>query len=464
MKVGSLFSGVGGIDLAFERAGFTVAWQVEWNKDAQSVLRRHWPHVPLYGDITTVDPAELEPVDVVAFGSPCQDLSVAGKRAGLGGERSGLFYEAIRIIAGVRPSFAVWENVPGALSSNAGRDFAAVLAAFRECGAREIGWRILDAQYCGVPQRRRRIFLVADFGGERASQILFEREGVSGHPPTRCPAGSVVASLLANGAGTSCPGGQGAEPGPYVTQALPMECEVTSLDVRNLNDNGDISGTIQAKTNGGYSLNYINPIVIQDVRGLRDKKQNGIGITEDDLVYTLDATSQHGVAYALRADPGGVGQGHNTNYIVEPTAKMLTARTLLGKGNDSHDDSLETYIPVAHTLRAEGSDASEDGTGRGTPLVPVYGLSDQPISKFGVNIAPTLSTEQSAVTIGMAVRRLMPIETERLQGLPDDHTRWSADGKELSDSARYRLVGNSVAVPVVEWLAIRLKTRMGKDD
>ena len=117
MKVGSLFSGVGGIDLAFERAGFTVAWQVEWNKDAQSVLRRHWPHVPLYGDITTVDPTELDPVDVIAFGSPCQDLSVAGKRAGLGGERSGLFYEAIRIIAVVlrnivRPKCAIRSHEP----------------------------------------------------------------------------------------------------------------------------------------------------------------------------------------------------------------------------------------------------------------------------------------------------------------------------------------------------------------
>lgn len=239
--MGSLFAGIGGFDLAFEQAGFETKWQVEINADAQKVLERHWPMVPKWGDITTVDPTELDPVDVIAFGSPCQGLSVAGKRTGLGGERSGLFYEAIRIIAGVRPSFAVWENVPGAFSSNAGRDFAAVLAAFRECGAREIGWRILDAQYCGVPQRRRRIFLVADFGGERASQILFEREGVSGHPPTRRPAGAVVASLFTNGAGTS--------------------------------------------------------------------RQAGVDSETDFLV---------------------------------------TARTLLGKGNDSHDDSFETYIPVAH--------------------------------------------------------------------------------------------------------------------
>lgn len=117
---------------------------------------------------------------------------------------------------------------------------------------------------------------------------------------------------------------------------------------------------------------------------------------------------------------------------------------------------------IAHTLRGEGCDGSEDGTGRGTPLISVYGLSDQPTPKFGEDIQPTFTAGESgggratAVAVGMAVRRLMPIETERLQGLPDDWSRWGAGGRELSDSARYRLVGNSVAVPAVEWIARRM--------
>lgn len=278
MLIGSLFSGIGGIDLAFEQAGFTVAWQVEIDSAANKILAKHWPNVPRFGDIREVEPEDLTPVDVIAFGSPCTDLSVAGKRAGLKGAQSGLFYEAIRIIQGVRPSLAVWENVPGVFYSNGGRDFGAVLAAFRDSGIRECAWRVLDARYFGVAQRRRRIFLVADFAGERATQILFERESVSGDYQPQYTARDIAPTLFASGAGTE-------------------------------------------RTASAGSESYF---VIVDV-----------------------------------------------------------------------------------------------GTGK--------------------------------------PRRFTPIETERLQGLPDDWTRWDADGSELSDSARYRLIGNSVAVPVVRWIAERMK-------
>lgn len=337
LTVGSLFAGIGGFDLGFEQAAFEPQWQVEWDDHAIRVLEAKWPHVQRYRDIRDVDPAELEPVDVITFGSPCQDLSVAGKRAGLSGERSGLFHEAVRIIAGVRPSVAIWENVPGAFSSHGGRDFAAVLAAFRECGAREFGWRVLDAQYFGVAQRRRRVFLVADFRGHRASKILFEPESLSGHPPTRDEARTVAPTLPASGAGTG---------------------------------------------------------------------RTGNERTEADFCIPM------------------------------------TSRTLLGKTNDSYDESLETYVLSA------------------------FGISNQPTPKFGLDIAPTLDAKESgggrmeAVVTGMAVRRLLPVECERLQGLPDDWTRWDADGKELSDSARYRLIGNAVAVPVARWLAERIKNTL----
>ena len=181
LRVVSLFSGVGGFDLGLERAGMTTVAQVEWDKKCQSVLARHWPDVPRWGDVSEVRGADLPDCDLVAFGSPCQDLSVAGKRAGMveGETRSGLFYEAIRIIKelqhdGRGPAWAIWENVVGALSSNGGRDFGAVLDALADLGAVDIEWRVLDAQFFGVPQRRRRVFVVArlDPGAAGRDEIL----------------------------------------------------------------------------------------------------------------------------------------------------------------------------------------------------------------------------------------------------------------------------------------------------
>lgn len=207
---GELFAGVGGLSLGFEAAGWQPSWHVELDSHCQGVLARHWPGVPLYGDVRTVagghvslaglapsahgrlfghvDAEEssrsvLDPVNCVAFGSPCQDFSTAGTRAGLNGRRSGLFFEALRIIGEMRratttfPRLAVWENVPGALTSNGGRDFGAALDALAELGAVDITWRVVNAQHFGVPQRRRRVFTVADFGGHAAGALHLEPSG-----------------------------------------------------------------------------------------------------------------------------------------------------------------------------------------------------------------------------------------------------------------------------------------------
>lgn len=202
----SLFSGVGGFDLGLEAAGWECVAQVEWDKDCQQVLARHWPDVPRWGDVATVSGAELPAADVVAFGSPCQDLSVAGKRAGLDGNRSGLFFEAIRIIremrdatAGTQPRFVIWENVAGALSSSGGWDFATVIDSLAELGAVDISWRILDARWFGVPQRRRRVFVVADFAGQCAGAIHAEREGLPWNPVARRTEGPVAAAGTGTG-------------------------------------------------------------------------------------------------------------------------------------------------------------------------------------------------------------------------------------------------------------------------
>jgi len=212
IKLGSLFDGSGGFPLAGVLHGIRPVWASEIEPFPIRVTKNRFPQMKHLGSVTDVNGAEIEPVDIITFGSPCQDLSVAGKQKGIhDGERSNLFFEAIRIIKEMRnatanefPRFAVWENVPGAFSSNKGEDFRAVLQAFCEAAGSgihvpmpeknkwapagcvvgdgfSVAWRVYDAQYWGVPQRRKRIYLIADFRSERAGEILFESEGVSGH-------------------------------------------------------------------------------------------------------------------------------------------------------------------------------------------------------------------------------------------------------------------------------------------
>jgi len=176
----SLFAGVGGFDLGFEQAGHTCVGQVEIDKHAQSVLKKHWPDVPLHDDVTTATQWAKEigligKVDIVCGGFPCQDVSVAGKRAGIAGQRSGLFWDAIRFAQEVKAQTIVLENVPGLLSSNNGRDFGVVLTALADAGYRHIEWRILDSQFFGVPQRRRRVFIVGSTRDRSTNPILVEQ-------------------------------------------------------------------------------------------------------------------------------------------------------------------------------------------------------------------------------------------------------------------------------------------------
>ena len=218
MRFGSLFAGVGGFDIGLENAGWECAWQVEWDPHCQQTLAHHWPNVPRWGDVSDVNGAELPPVDVITFGSPCQDLSVAGKRAGLiEGGRSNLFFQATRIIRemkektnGQYPRIAIWENVPGALSSNSGGDFEAVLGEMADLGSYHLEWSVLDAQFFGVPQRRRRVFVIAVLDptiAERSGgQILVvgqsrRRNTPKGKPQRKNPTADVAGCLRSGGDG-----------------------------------------------------------------------------------------------------------------------------------------------------------------------------------------------------------------------------------------------------------------------
>src|SRR5581483_12507885 len=195
MTYGSLFTGIGGFDLGNDRAGFECKWQVEKDKDCQRVLSRHWPNVKRGRLVEEVTLAEYERVDLICGGFPCQDLSVAGQRKGLAGERSGLWHEFHRIIGEFTPSWCVIENVPGLFSSNGGRDFLTVVRGLAELGYC-VAWTVLDSQYAGVAQRRERVFIVGSLGNGSCAEVLFEPESVRGDSPPSRKAGKDVAGTI----------------------------------------------------------------------------------------------------------------------------------------------------------------------------------------------------------------------------------------------------------------------------
>lgn len=244
----SLFSGAGGLDLGLEQAGWQVVAQCEIDPTARAVLARHWPDVPCHDDVTTFDGSVWRGrVDLVAGGSPCQDLSMAGRRAGLDGDRSGLFWEQCRVADESAARWVLWENVAGALSSNGGEDFAAVLwgltgtwpevpaDGWRSAGVcvghrRTAVWRLLDARWFGVAQRRRRVFVVAGPRGECGPQVLLEPESCNGGPRPSAAPGQIVAALTANGVGAGGGADDNAGQAGHLIPSLTTRCGSTLDD------------------------------------------------------------------------------------------------------------------------------------------------------------------------------------------------------------------------------------------
>lgn len=380
--LGSLFDGSGGFPLAGTMCGITPVWSSEIEPFPLRVTAARFPDVKQLGSVLDINGAEIEPVDIITFGSPCQDLSVAGKQNGIHeGERSNLFFEAIRIIkemrdaekrigrtgVDIRPRFAVWENVPGAFSSNKGEDFRDVLEAFasiREDGLAiprpkkwnhagavvghgwSLAWRVYDAQYWGVPQRRKRIYLIADFASERAGEILFEREGLRGDSAEGAAAGEGTAADAEGGAGGSCVAFGWAN-------SIRQTMRVT-----------DSSPPIKASPNGYpatcYALkgNYID----------RDTKQNGVGWREGEM-YVLDATDRHGVCYGVDCRNGTLdeekthtiqGKGNGNGISLNCTPSVCYALSVFTKGRRARDkNDYETWMcrTAANTLNTfENSD------------------------------------------------------------------------------------------------------------
>ena len=381
LTLGSLFDGSGGFPLGGLLAGIMPVWSSEIEPFPVRVTTKRFPHMKHYGDISVLNGAELPPVDIITFGSPCQDMSVAGKRSGLDGSRSSLFYEAIRIIKEMRgatdgkyPRYIVWENVPGAFSSNKGQDFRAVLEEVCKVKDAEVSvpfpgkwenagrimgngysvaWRQFDAQFWGVPQRRKRIYLVADFAGGSAGKILFESEGLSGYSAEGFRSWQTAAGASAEGSG-----------------------ETGSFSVDGYNSSVDeVAATLGV--NCGVSTGRNGVMVLNDQGGSR------MDVTED-MTCTLRAESHHpplvfenhsqdsrytGPQDTVQTILSTFGTGGNNQPFVLETPKTLKIRSGCeggGKGALIQDDLSATlgcnndqtlFVPKAYGICSKGSNS-----------------------------------------------------------------------------------------------------------
>ena len=442
------------------------------------------------GDITQINGAEIETVDVITGGSPCQDLSIAGKRAGLAGARSGLFMEQVRIVkemrehdresgrAGdmVRPRFMVWENVPGAFSSNGGKDFAAVLEEIiriaepeapdievpekgwntwggyhDEVGGRwSVAWRVHDAQYWGVPQRRRRISIVADFGGDTAGEILFERKSVSGY-------------LEESGA---------------ARERLAADAESSAsyaVRIRGGCDGGGKGALVQEDKSGTLGTGNDQTIFCYGISAYESNAMKSSnphsGIYEADTARTLDlnggspACNQGGMAVAA------LDMSHACDVIRECGEVVPALQARMGTGGNQ--------VPLTYQMQGFGdyregdvaSSCKQRDFKDGTDLVCAVDCRN---FREGGETNGTLQAKsnggvsynlQNTVRTGMIVRRLTPTECERLQGFPDHWTdigEWRDSKGKLrkpSDSPRYKALGNSIALPFWDFLAKRISAQ-----
>ena len=528
MTLGSLFDGAGGFPLAGEMAGFTPLWASEIEPFPIRVTTKRFPNMRHLGNITKISGKNIEPVDVITFGSPCQDLSVAGKRAGLDGERSGLFMEAIRIIKEMReetngksPTFIVWENVPGAFSSNKGEDFRTVLEEIAKIAdgnvtiprpdkgkwfnageivgdGYSIAWRVLDAQFWGVPQRRKRIYLVADFADRRAGKILFERESVSGYSAESFRAWQRTATAAENGSGATgavClndQGGQSIDVGENRCSEVAVKAYgICSKDSNSMKSDNPHSGIYQAETartldgNGGNPSCNQGGIVIVCVDQGGGKSSCSVS---EELSPTLTCT--HGGEPAVcvqgsmigRADKNGP-QGSGINEGVSFTLNA-TDRHAVAFSQEAYDRYAENT--KCGSLRAAG------GMYGGGSETLVYSTSKASYhTDASENLANTLvaSDYKDPPTVvkepQYIVRRLTPTECARLQGFPDwwaqnldtaepteedlafwadvfeTHRKATDPAKKpktksqikkwlqdpQTDSAEYKMWGNSLAIP-----------------
>lgn len=424
LTLGSLFDGLGGWQLAALHNGVRPIWSSEIEAFPMAVTKKHFPDTLQLGDITKLDGAIVPPVDIICAGSPCQGLSISGKGKGLSDERSGLFRKAIDIVRGMRtatngeyPKFFIWENVPGAFSTNQRHDFQAVLEEITETkipmpvsgqwaeagmvrsGKCDIAWRVLDAQYWGVPQRRKRIFLIADFRDKqlRNTAVLFERESVPGD---------------------TAPGGNDGQGDAERVKGNIDEASrsVVGADIYNTTNT---TGNTTAQNHGGVAV-------------VENKHCEAYAVHENQQAcITLKP-----VANAMQTGGGKPGQGYPCTLQPQKQAYRF--------------DSMAKRLPGVEKMEQYAVDFGRTGDRiqmNATQSKTLLGLAGGGAAKTG-----WYHLKKEGDNMEYIVRRLTPIECERLQGLPDNFTNVECNGKPASDSARYKAIGNGMAQPCADFV------------
>lgn len=433
MRYISLFSGIEAATVAWEPLGWEPLCFAELDPFPCAVLEHRYPDVPNVGDVTKVNWKKFKnKCDVVVGGSPCQSFSVAGKREGLSGE-SGLMFEYIRAVREVRPRWFLWENVPGALSSEGGEAFRQLLSEMDKLGY-GLAWRVLDAQFFGVAQRRRRVFLVGRLGACPPVEVLFEPEGMRGdHPSSREKRQELAAAAGRGASSAGFKSHQGAGAG-------------------NIGWESEQSPTCTADWHNAAVCIQGSMIGRSDANG-----PQGSGIEQDGASFTLNCTDRHGVlafAQNTRDEVRIVGDGTLSGAIAANQG-MKQATYVCETANTNSNGLGACESDLMKTLDTNNSAA--------VAVDPVICMADDNAkAAIDEGMCGSLKVGGSAPWIAqgrMAVRRLTPMECERLQGFPDDWTKVPYRGKpaeECPDGPRYKAIGNSFAVPVVRWVGERI--------
>lgn len=429
MRFVSLFAGVGGFDLGLEQAGYTCVGQVEIDKHAVKVLQNHWPNVPKHDDVQTAkewaDEQQLVGgVDLVCGGFPCQDLSVAGKRAGLDGARSGLFYDAVNFATHVKAKWIILENVPGLLSSNNGADFVAVISTLRNAGYSYIEWRVFNSQFYGVPQRRRRIYIVAGVTDPSRFPIFVEREGGTGD--------SSQVSTQGKNSSTEVEGSLGT----YRLQSFGQYADDNTASALKARDHKDATDLVVELYDGTRVGDFrVHEGVAPTVISRYGTGGNNVPILQE--TYGLDG--EHNGSEESIGTLKALGDPPRVAILDQPISFHPTQTPVSGEVSPALGTTTRGMGVFVKAARATSSETPESW--REDEVSPTLNVFDN----GGDSRATVIPIVNSVV------RRLTPVECERLQGFPDD---WTAG---QSDSHRYKQMGNAVTVNVIRAIGELLK-------